>query len=209
MSAGDHARDRSIRHSPRSGARAVALTLGCLAQQAHAAELLPNGDFSAAAGIAGWDSPLSPEPPSPFLWSADDALNAPDSGSLEFDVFAQSDQIVQSECFRILPNAVYAFGGKGRRISGAATTWFTCTLFSDPSCATGTTDWGSTELATGPDWASGFVINGALPPSANSMHCRLWVDNSGNADASVVRVDALYFDSDDQLFVNGFDPPPM
>jgi len=189
-------------------AAAFALLIYACPTCSNGVNLLPNGDFATQAGVDGWYIPFSPAPMGwMFEWSGDDAQASVASGSLQLDPVPDNMVWVQSSCFRVSPGAAYAFGGEGRKTSGAAATWLTCTVFTDSKCAGVSADWGSTQLGAGSTWAVAFSASGILQMTTHSVRCRLLADNSGNISAAKVQVDNLYFDSSDALFDNGFESP--
>lgn len=156
--------------------------------------LLPNGDFSATNKIAGWSITIGHG-----QWVADDANNAPGSGSLELDM----DEInslsrADSSCFAVIPGAPYNFAGEGKVLTSTFGLQMSCYAYADTACTqaqyiTNLSPLGMQSLDN--SWAPLAAASGSLPDNAHSVQCDLVASVSPSNAFTVVRADNVYFNS--------------
>ena len=156
--------------------------------------LLPNGDFSAANQLAGWQY----FGPGAMTWNADDADASANSGSMELDTDSAGDPMdLTSSCFAVTPGAAYSYGLQGKVITGSfPAQGFICSAYSMPNCATSTgalTPYPSSSSAA--SWAAWNPASGNLPANAQSVDCSLHLDNVIAVSAASVRFDNVFFNS--------------
>jgi len=174
----------------------AAALLGCTSASAIADQnLLSNGDFSSSNQVNGWSA---------GLWSSDDANGDVASGSIEFDIAANSTGAsAQSACFGVVPGAAVSTAAQNKPVSGTnfLLIRFTCDVFSDANCQNSLkalilrgqgidSTWGAmAALGPGPPDNSGN-----LPANALSARCEIDVGVTAGPAASM-RFDNVSFNS--------------
>jgi len=157
--------------------------------------LLPNGDFSAANQIAGWNAATIGH----VLWVAEDADNNSGSGSIELDMDENNPTTpVTSACFTVVPGAAYSFSGQGRMLTSTFGLQVTCDAYADAVCTQAQYITTLSYLglqALGNSWAPLATASGSLPADAHSVQCNLAAEVSPSNAFTAVRVDNIYFKS--------------
>ncbi|GAA0710064.1 hypothetical protein [Dokdonella soli] len=176
-----------------NGAWVLAAAVLCASEPTFAAQpanLLPNGDFSAANQINGWTT-------FPYgIWSADDAGGSSSSGSIQLTGDpTESGVSAQSTCFAVSPGAAYSEGLQSKvfkgSISGAYGAALVCTTYTDANCSKNYFD-----LSRKPQpsyatyWTAWQTASGTLPGNARSAHCTLYLNLIGT-----MRFDNVFFNS--------------
>lgn len=172
---------------------------------ADSANLLPNGDFSDASQITGWQNIGS----ATISWTTDDADDAPDSGSIE--VTADDSGMLGTafpNCFDVTGGAGYKVGLQSKVVtSNIPLNFMACSSYPAASCG-GT----PTALANNPParfnpfWTPS-TASGVLPADAQSVFCGVSLSGSAADGAVTVRYDNIFFKmtAADTVFEDGFD----
>lgn len=174
-----------------------AALLGCICASAKADQnLLSNGDFSGSNQISGWTGG--------GLWSNDDANGDVNSGSIEFDVAANSNgSSAQSACFGVVPGASISMAAENKPVSGTnfLLIRFRCQIFSDASCQDSLETLDLRGGGVGSAWGAMAALgpappdnSGNLPATAHSARCEIDVGVAAGPSASM-RFDNLSFNS--------------
>lgn len=154
--------------------------------------LLPNGDFSTAQQLTGWQAL---PPGATFLWKADDAGLDANSGSMEVAGTLLGGHM-QSACFQVNPGAPYSFGAQYRISSGGPAKTMNCMAYGSSTCDSANQigflgNWAGGPYST--SWVSWGPYAGTLPANAIAVTCE--VDASANGVGGTVEFDNVYFNS--------------
>ncbi len=146
--------------------------LGFASPLAGQQNLIVNGDFD--QDLAHWQVMASPAPE----WQAEDALGAPDSGSVL--TYRDADigggvQLTLGQCVNFEPGLRYYFGALARKPPGQSigiTGRIMVQIYGGPDCTLGNPVTHSGSQANSPDWTLTSVFH---PVAIPGQHASAWV----------------------------------